>query len=87
MKNMTCVNELYDIPHNIFPILLPFQAISSYAHISLSYSALLEIFRFLLSKIMFITKEFKYEFIMGIMFTYIRLFTVVASHVMYGRDQ
>lgn len=87
MKNMTCVNKLYDIPRNRFSILLPSQAMSSYTHIFLSYSALLEIFRFLLSAIIFIMKEFKYEFLMDIMFMYIGLFTVITSHVTYGTDQ
>ena len=31
-------------------------------------------------------KEFKYEFIMDIMFMYIGLFTVITSHVTYGAD-
>jgi hypothetical protein len=36
---------------------------------------------------MFIMKEFKYEFIMDIMFMYIRLFTAIASHATYGTNQ
>jgi hypothetical protein len=87
MKNMTCVNKLYGIPQNILPILLPSQSMSSYTHIFRSYSTLLEIFHFLLSMILFIMKEFKYEFIMGIMFMYIGLFTVITSHVTYGTKQ